>query len=170
MGALGNSPEFMPWDCSLNNDLKLSCDIHVILTNNIPDTDPEKISMSTPKRGAQCWMRLLHPDIGRVPSSTCIIQYVCKVFFIMEAVVMADGIAIKSVGDRSGKRYIAMEPFPRGGKRAKSYFSDQSVPYVHPNASITKQIKVEASISLFKSSFILEGSDPADALLVSGYI
>ena len=32
---------------------------------------------------------------------------------------------------------------------AKKAFSDQSVPYVHPDASIAKQIKVEASISLF---------------------
>ena len=68
---------------------------------------------------------------------------------------MADGIAIKSVGDRSGKQYIAMEPLPRGGKGTKKAFSDQSVPYVHPNASIEKQIKVEASISLFESSVIL---------------
>ena len=54
---------------------------------------------------------------------------------------MADGIAIKGVGDRSGKRYIAMEPLPRGGKRAKKAFSDKRVPYVNPNASIAKKIK-----------------------------
>ena len=51
-----------------------------------------------------------------------------------------------------------------------SFFSDQSVPYVHPNASIEKQIKVEASISLFESSVILKGADPADALFFSEYI
>ena len=39
-----------------------------------------------------------------------------------------------------------------------------------PNASIENQIKVGASISLFESSVILEGADPADTLLVSGYI
>ena len=44
------------------------------------------------------------------------------------------------------------------------------MPYVHPNASIAKQIKVEASISLFKSSVILEGADPVDVLCVSAYI
>ena len=55
---------------------------------------------------------------------------------------MADGINIKGIGDRSGKQYIAMEPLPRRGKRAKKAFSDQSVPYVHPNASIANQIKV----------------------------
>ena len=83
---------------------------------------------------------------------------------------MADGITIKGVGNRSGNRHIAMEPFPRGGKRAKKAFSDQNVPYVHPNASIAKQIKVNASISIFESSVILEGADPEDVLLLSGYI
>ena len=110
---VGNSPEFMPWDCSLKNDLKLSCDHHVIFTNNLTDTDPKKISMSSPKRGAQCLMRLLYPDSGVFPSSTRIIKDVRKVFLIMEAVRMADGVSIKGVGDRSGKRYIAMEPLPR---------------------------------------------------------
>ena len=38
---VGNSPDFMPWYCSLNNDLKLSCDCHAIFTNNLPDTDPK---------------------------------------------------------------------------------------------------------------------------------
>ena len=59
---------------------------------------------------------------------------------------------------------------PRGWGRAKKAFSDQNVPYVHPNASIEKKIKVEASISLFESSVILEGADPEDVLLLSGYI
>ena len=59
----------------------------------------------------------------------------------MEAVRIEDGIAIKGVSGRSGKRFIAMEPLPRGGKREKKAFSDQSVPYVNPNASIAKQIK-----------------------------
>ena len=55
-----------------------------------------------------------------------------------EVLAMADGIAIKFVGGLSGKQYIEMETFPRGGKRAKKSFSDQSVPCVHHNASIKK--------------------------------
>ena len=39
---VGNSTELMPWDYSLNNDLKLSCDCRVIFTNNLPGTDPKK--------------------------------------------------------------------------------------------------------------------------------
>ena len=49
---VGNSPAFMPWECSLNNDPKLSCARHVIFTNNLPYTDPKTFSMSIPKRGA----------------------------------------------------------------------------------------------------------------------
>ena len=54
---------------------------------------------------------------------------------------MADGIAIKGVSGRFGKRYIAIEPLSRGWGRAKKAFSDQGVPYANPNASIAKQIK-----------------------------
>ena len=35
---------------------------------------------------------------------------------------------------------------------------------------LKNKIRGEAYISLFESSVILEGADPADALLVSGYI
>ena len=83
---------------------------------------------------------------------------------------MVDDIAIKGVGNRSGNRCIAMEPLPREVEQAKTAFSDQSVSYVRPNSSIENPIKVEASISLFESLVIFEGVDPADALLVSGYI
>ena len=86
-------------------------------------------------------MRLLHPDSGGVPSSTGIIQDVWKVFFSMEAVRMAGGIAIKGVSGDFGKRCIAIEPLSRGWGRAKKAFSDQGVPYANPNASIAKQIK-----------------------------
>ena len=69
-----NSPEFMPWDCSLNNDLKLCSNRHVIFTNNLPDEHPNKFSMSTPKRGAHTWMCRLHPDSVCVPSSKRIVE------------------------------------------------------------------------------------------------
>ena len=98
---VGNLPEFMPWDCYLKKDLKLSCGRYVIFTNNLPDTDPKKFSISTPKRGAQCWMRLLHTDSGCVPTNTRIIQDFRKVFLSMEAVRMVDDIAIKGVVNRS---------------------------------------------------------------------
>ena len=94
---VGNSPEFMPWDYYLNNDLKLSCDRHVILTNNLPDTNPKFFSMSTPNRGAQCWMSLIHTYSGGVPRRNRIIQYLWETFVSMEAVRMADGIDIKGV-------------------------------------------------------------------------
>ena len=49
---VGNSPAFMPRECYLKNYPKLSCDRHVIFTNNLPYTDPKTFSMSIPKRGA----------------------------------------------------------------------------------------------------------------------
>ena len=63
---------------------------------------------------------------------------------------MANGVAIKGVCNQSGKRSIAHDgPSARGGKRVKGSFDPSKAPYLHPDASAAKQIKLEASVSLF---------------------
>ena len=42
---VGNSPEFMPWDKSLNANVKRSHDYHFVVTNNLGDKDTRKFSM-----------------------------------------------------------------------------------------------------------------------------
>jgi hypothetical protein len=42
---VGNSPEMMPWDCSLNKDVLDGLNRHVLLTKDYP----KKFSLSTPK-------------------------------------------------------------------------------------------------------------------------
>ena len=39
---VGNSPEFMPLDMSLNNDKQLSISLHCAITLHLPDDDPRK--------------------------------------------------------------------------------------------------------------------------------
>ena len=51
--CVGNSPEMMPLDNSLNNDLKESHKYHCICTAHLPTDDPRKHSLSTPLRIAE---------------------------------------------------------------------------------------------------------------------
>ena len=51
--CVGNSPEFMPLDNSLNNDLQLSHRYHCAVTAHLPDNDARTFSFSTPLRIAR---------------------------------------------------------------------------------------------------------------------
>ena len=42
---VGNSPEFMPLDMSLNNDIQFSLCLHCAITSHLPDGDPHKFSL-----------------------------------------------------------------------------------------------------------------------------
>ena len=63
---------------------------------------------------------------------------------------MANGVAIKGVSNRSGKRSIAYDgPSARGGKRVKGTFDPSNALYLHPDASVVKEMKLAASVYLF---------------------
>ena len=47
MRPVGDSPEFMPWDTSLNNDVHCAVDRHVTMTNNMAKDDKDKFDLST---------------------------------------------------------------------------------------------------------------------------
>ena len=51
--CVGNSPEMMPLDNSLNDYLKESHKYHCICTAHLPTDDPRKHSLSTPLRIAE---------------------------------------------------------------------------------------------------------------------
>ena len=84
-------------------------------------------------------MRLLHPDSGCVPSSKRIVEDARKMFVSMESVRVANGVAIKGVGNRSGKSSIDHGgQLARGGKRVKGSFNPSKATYLHPDASVAK--------------------------------
>ena len=45
---VGNSPEFMPLDNALNNDIQQSLSLHCAITLELDDNDERKFSMRTP--------------------------------------------------------------------------------------------------------------------------
>ena len=71
---VGNSPKFMPWDTSLNQDLHLAVKQHVALTNDFDKSNPRKFDMSTSLQGNAAYLQLFDPTTGNVPSSSHILQ------------------------------------------------------------------------------------------------
>jgi hypothetical protein len=49
---IGNSPEMIPWDCSLNKDIKDTIMRHVCYTCHLPKDDIRKFSLLTPCPGS----------------------------------------------------------------------------------------------------------------------
>lgn len=65
---VGNSPEFMPWDNSLNKDIDDDVLLHVCLTDDLkkgPDGKypKERYSLETPKLGAEAYRRRVDPAL-----------------------------------------------------------------------------------------------------------
>ena len=100
---VGNSPEFMPLDTHLNQDLHSSHDFHATLSQDLPDDDPKKFDGSTPKRLSESYHKLFHPQTGVAPSSSRIKQDVSRVLQSLESVLAADGCIIDE-NIRRGKR------------------------------------------------------------------
>ena len=119
---VGNSPEFMPLDTHLNQDLHSSHDFHVTLTQDLPDDNTKKFDGSTPKRLSHSYQKLFHPETGVAPSSSRIQQDVSRVLHSLELVLDAKGCIIDE-NVRRGRRYEKNENISEngwGGKRIKS--------------------------------------------------
>ena len=65
---VGNSPEFMPLDMLLNNNIQLSLSLHCAITAHLDKDDERIFLMATPKTIVKGIRRLWGQD-GNVPSS-----------------------------------------------------------------------------------------------------
>ena len=116
---VGNSPEFMPLDTHLNQDLHSSHDYHATLTQYLKDDDPRKFDGSTHKRLSHSYHRLYHPETGVAPTSSRIIQDVTRVLSSLQKVLDAKGCIIDETV-RTGRRFDKNENDDderRGGPR-----------------------------------------------------
>jgi hypothetical protein len=64
---IGNSPEMMPWDCSLNKDIKDAIMRHVCYMCHLSENDICKFSLSTPvvapgPSTISCWSTKMGPQ------------------------------------------------------------------------------------------------------------
>ena len=101
---VGNQPELMPLDNSLNWDIDTSNDLHVLLTDHLPKTDPRKFCKSTPKEISRSIARLYDPVIGVVPCSRRIVQDCTRVITSLKSIVAAGGAIVPGLANRNGHR------------------------------------------------------------------
>lgn len=99
---VGNSPEFMPLDCSLNKDLDDELWRHILYTRFLEEEDPRKFSISTPLRGSSAIRRVWE---NSVPNER-IKQDVYKVLTALPEVYKAKGCIVPNLGNRNGRRAL----------------------------------------------------------------
>ena len=105
---VGNSPEFMPLDKSLNIDILYSLRFHCILSRFLLDgegTEEEErntcFGFSTPKEIARGLKRIWESKMG-TPSAARIIQDVDLALKALEIVYRTNRAAAEGVADRNG--------------------------------------------------------------------
>lgn len=102
---VGNSPEFMCLDNSLNKDIHESVKLHVAATFHLPKTDEKKFMIDTPKRIVSAYRRVHDPTYGgNVPSPLRIEQDVGKFIHSLKEVANANGAVVKGLASREGHR------------------------------------------------------------------
>ena len=117
---LGNSPEFMPWDSHLNNDVHCCHDYHVAVSKFLPEENPHKFSDSTPKRLSQSYKRLLSPEDGVVPTPLRIKEDIERVIKSLQLVYISKGALTDTSSARSGRRFVdGGEKKKKGGVRIR---------------------------------------------------
>ena len=143
---VGNSPENMPWDTSLNQDVKKAVEHHVNLTHELEENDPKKFSISTPNRGSSAFLRVLE----EIPTSKRIIHDVKKVLVSLEIVRKARGRKVQGVGNSNyGKRHIKSKLKKSNnptGKRMQAKDNYGEAGWVHPDGREAAMVKMEESV------------------------
>jgi hypothetical protein len=102
---VGNQPELMPLDASLNWDIDCALNMHVLLTADLPNDHPDKFRKDTPLRISQAITKLCHPVTGVVPSSKRIVQDCNRILTSAVAIVEAGGKIVPGLVNRNGHRH-----------------------------------------------------------------
>ena len=111
-----NSPEFMPLDNSLNNDIQQSMSFHCAITAHLPTDDERKFSMDTPNTIASGIKQLVNPVTGNVPSPKRIIQDVDKALRAFKSVYEHKGKMVPGLANRTGHRIVQLVETEQGGE------------------------------------------------------
>ena len=157
---VGNMPEAMPWDMSLNRDLHSIVRRHVAETSMLPKDDPNKFSLATPTKAFRAYNRcldLLPPhqilhDIYQVPKSMLTIYH-------------HGGVVVQGLATRAGNRFVSFNKHVDennkttssnwGGKRKRN--DDMKEHHkIHADAMQARESKIKLANELWKASHALD--------------
>ena len=147
---VGNSPELMIMDCSLNKDVQDELRRHVIYTAHLPEDDCRKFSMSTPLRLAHAVKRIYKNSL----SSKRIIQDTDKKQVSIQQIFEAKGIMLQNIGNRNGRRSEESRSENlnrRGGARVRMVDDINPHIWVHEDAVVPRQEMLARSERIFNS-------------------
>jgi len=143
----GNSPEMMPWDNSLNKDLKDAVLFHVCLTYSLHEDDNKKFSLSTPGRTTKAFKRILE---GGLLSSSRIVHDVLGVLSSLKKISAEAGGYVPGLANRNGWR--RRSEGGHGGKRVclsdAERLATAEKARIHP--SLAKWLKKKSPYQVFK--------------------
>ena len=104
---VGNSPESMPLDNNLNNDIQTCLLLHCAITAHLPNDDLRKFIMATPGTIVEYMCRILGAE-GNVPNSERICHN-CENALIAFGVVYRNGEnMVPELSNRVGRRNHAV--------------------------------------------------------------
>jgi hypothetical protein len=130
----GDSPELMPLDTVLFMDVHYRVNRHVMITDSLYEDDPNKFSLSTPKRVSDAYLRILSPTSGGSPCSDRILQDCLNWREHLEIIREAGGAMVEGVGNRREhrRRNVPRSKGGWGGKRKKK--EPKPLRWLHPDA------------------------------------
>ena len=142
---VGNRPEFIPWDNSLNADIQFSLSLHCALTVHLDDNDERKFSMRTPLTIVNGIRRLWGNEGGNVPSSKRIMEDCERALRAFGIVYEHGGRMVPGLANRNGHRnHIAGRNREGwGGLRVKNLLVEETTRWLHPDAISSKNERTE---------------------------
>ena len=139
-------------DMSLNNDIQLSLSLHCAITSHLPDDDPHKFSMQTPKTIVWGVVRLWGAE-GNVTSLRRIIQDYDKALRAFGVVYRAGGKMIPGLANRSEHRNHAEGRNKEGwgGARVMNVLVEEVGRWLHCDAEDAKSERTTELIEFLQN-------------------
>ena len=159
---VGNRPEFMPLDNSLNADIQYALSLHCAITAHLDDDDERKFSMATPLTIVRGIRRLWGNEGGNVPSSRRICKDCDRALRAFGEVYRHEGKMVKGLANRNGHRNHAEGRNTEGwgGLRIKNLLVEEVDRWLHAHAIEAKTERTqEVLIRLSQNDSDEESSD-----------
>lgn len=176
---VGNSPELMPMDCSLNADVRHALARHVaqfhgsVLRDDSklmwPDNTPRRFSLTTPKRITDAILRIYDPAHGPEagsPISRRICEDVSKFLENLDSIVKNDppGGIVEGLGNRQGRRPHG-QAAQRGGRRPTQAVQAEDLHsgrWLHEHARKAQDEQIARSVRTATVETLFQGAEGMD--------